>query len=186
MYFYQSKTPPMIVFLEMPCYANKFNFCWCHALKLKKKKLFSFKRNVKVLYNRKEQWRGYFVVFLLLSLFWCFFLYTGKGRTGNRWSAITYRIALAIFTRSPSAYEALKSYQILKLPSVASLKHLTSANKQPTGLNLPHLHDAKQAYTVYKEEWKEQGFLEPKEYGGLIFDEVKVVMKVHSNSADNG
>ena len=95
-------------------------------------------------------------------------------------------MALAIFTRSPAAYEALKSYQILKLPSVASLKHFTSANNQPTGLNLPHLHDAKQAYAAYKEERKEQGFLEPKEYGGLIFDEVKVVMKVHWNSADNG
>ncbi|CAH3152710.1 unnamed protein product [Porites evermanni] len=56
----------------------------------------------------------------------------GKGRTRNRWSAITYRIALAISTRSPAAYEALISYQILKLPSVASLKHFTSANKQPT------------------------------------------------------
>ena len=144
----------------------------------KEKKLFSFKRNVKVLYKRKEQGQGYFIVLLLLSLFWCFCLCTGKGRTGNRWSAITYRIALAIFTRSPRAYEALKSYQILKLPSVASLKHFTSANKQSTGLNLPHLHDANQAHTAYKEEWKERGFLEPEEYGGLIFDEVKVVMKV--------
>ena len=119
-------------------------------------------------------------------MFWCFCLCTGKGRTGNRWSAITDRIALAIFTRSPGAYEASKSYQILKLPSVASLKHFTSANNQPTGLNLPHLHDANPAYAAYKEEQKEQGFLEPEEYGGLIFDEVKVMMKVHWNSADNG
>ena len=129
---------------------------------------------------------GLFRCFLVVELVLVFFLYTGKGRTGNSWSAITYRIALAIFTRSPAAYEALKSYQILKLPSVASLKQFTSANKQPTGLNLPHLHDAKQAYAAYKEEQKEQGFLEPKEYGGLIFDEVKVVRKVHWNSADNG
>lgn len=114
------------------------------------------------------------------------FLSTGKGRTGNRWSAVTYRIALAIFTRSPAAYEALKGYQILNLPSVASLKQFTSANKQGPGLNLPHLHDAKQTYTAYKVERKEQGFLEPKDNGVLVFDEVKVVMKVHWNSADNG
>jgi len=55
---------------------------------------------------------------------------------------VTYRIALAIFTRSPAAYEALKGYQILNLPSVASLKQFTSANKQVPGLNLPRLHDA--------------------------------------------
>lgn len=91
-----------------------------------------------------------------------------------------------ISTRSPAAYEALISYQILKLPSVASLKHFTSANKQPTGLNLPHLHDANQAYAAYKDERKEQGLLEPEQYGGLIFDEVKVVMKVHWSSAENG
>ena len=92
----------------------------------------------------------------------------------------------AIFTRSPAAYEALKGFQILNLPSVASLKQFTSANKQAPGLNLPHLHDAKQTYTAYKVERKEQGFLEPKDNGVLIFDEVKVVMKVHWNSADNG
>ena len=106
----------------------------------------------------------------------------------NREQMVCYHIqdCTCDIYQSPAAYEALKSYQILKLPSVASLKHFTSANNQPTGLNLPHLHDAKQAYAAYKEERKEQGFLKPKEYGGLIFDEVKVVMKVHWNSADNG
>ena len=99
---------------------------------------------------------------------------------------MTYRIALAIFTHSPAAYEALKGYQILNLPSVPSLKQFTAANKQAPGLNLPHLHDAKQTYTAYKKERREQGLLEPKDNGDLIFDEVKVVMKVHWNSADNG
>lgn len=113
-------------------------------------------------------------------------MHTGKGKTGNRWSALTYRIALAIFTRSPAAYEALKSYEVLKLPSVASLKQFTSANKQSPGLNLPHLRDAKETYTAYKVERKDQGLPEPKDSGVLIFDEVKVVMKVHWNSANNG
>ena len=99
---------------------------------------------------------------------------------------MTYRIAFAIFTRSPAAYEELKGYQTLNLPPVALLKQFTSANKQAPGLNLPHLHDAKPTYTAYKVERKEQGFLEPKDNGVLIFDEVKVVMKVHWNSADNG
>lgn len=91
-----------------------------------------------------------------------------------------------MFTRSPAAYEALKSYQILNLPSVSSLKQFTSANTQAAGLNLPHLHDAKLTYAAYKVERKDQGFPEPKDTGVLVFDEVKVVMKVHWNSANNG
>ena len=67
-----------------------------------------------------------------------------------------------------------------------TLKHFTSASKQPRGFNLPHLYDEKQNYTAYKVERKEQEFLEPKDNGVLIFDEVKVVMKVHWNSADSG
>ena len=107
----------------------------------------------------------------------------------HRWSAVTCRITLAMFTRSPAAYEALKGYQILNLPSVASLKQFTEANKQAPGFNLPHLHDAKQTHAAYKVEQREQGFLEPNDNGVLIFDEVKEVkevMKVHWNSADNG
>lgn len=56
------------------------------------------------------------------------------GKTSNRWSAITYRIALAVFTRSPAAYEALKSYGILQLPSLSAIKQFTSANYQPADL----------------------------------------------------
>lgn len=91
-----------------------------------------------------------------------------------------------MFTRSPAAYEALKSYQILNLPSVASRKQFKSANNQAAGLNLAHLHDARQMYAAYKVERKEQGLPEPKGSGVLIFDEVKVVMKLHWNSANNG
>lgn len=108
------------------------------------------------------------------------------GKTGNRWSAITYRIALAVFTRSPAAYDALKSYGILQLPSVSSLKQFTSANNQPSGINSQHLQEASKSYAAYIDERVEQGYPKPMHTGVLIFDEVKVVMKVHWNSADNG
>lgn len=42
-------------------------------------------------------------------------------------------IALAIYTRSPTAYEALKGFGILQLPSVSSLKSFTSFNVEPAG-----------------------------------------------------
>ena len=40
---------------------------------------------------------------------------------------ITIRVALAIFVRSPAAYEALKSFKLLQLPSRSTLQMYTSA-----------------------------------------------------------
>ena len=50
------------------------------------------------------------------------------GDTGNRFSTITYRVAFALFSRNPAANEALKSFDILKLPSVSTLKTFMQAN----------------------------------------------------------
>lgn len=53
--------------------------------------------------------------------------FTGTGKTGNRWSMVTIRVALAIFVRSPAAYKALKSFKLLQLPSRSTLQMYTSA-----------------------------------------------------------
>ena len=55
------------------------------------------------------------------------------GNSGNRFSVILYRIALAIFSRSKAAYEALKSFNILSLPSVSSLKQYVRASVEDHG-----------------------------------------------------
>lgn len=34
---------------------------------------------------------------------------SGVGKRSNRWSAVTIRLALAVYCRSPAAYDALKS-----------------------------------------------------------------------------
>ena len=100
------------------------------------------------------------------------------GRFGvfEVFSSYTYRIALAVFTRSPAAYEALKSYGILQLPSLSVIKQFTSANYQPAGTNFQHLQEARKSYTAYIEERVEQGLQKPMHTGVVIFDEVKVVM----------
>jgi hypothetical protein len=49
-----------------------------------------------------------------------------KGSTsfkGNRWSAVTYRMALAVYSRSPAAYKALCQFDVLKLPSIWSVRN---------------------------------------------------------------
>ena len=55
------------------------------------------------------------------------------GNTGNRFSVITYRVALSVFSRSPAAYEALKSFNILTLPSVSTLKIFMRSNVEDLG-----------------------------------------------------
>ena len=96
-------------------------------------------------------------------------------------SSYTYRIALAVFARSPAAHDALKSYGTLQLPSLSVIKQFTSANYQPGGTNFQHLQEARKSYTAYIEERVQQGLQKPMHTGVVIFDEVKVVMKVHSS-----
>jgi hypothetical protein len=45
------------------------------------------------------------------------------GKKNNSWSTITYRMALAVFCRSPAAYEALRSFGVLQLPSLNMLRN---------------------------------------------------------------
>ena len=82
---------------------------------------------------------------------------TVTGSKGNRWSAITVRmgeslivlynhnniipilsityffVALAVYTRSPAAYESLRSFKLLQLPSIRTLQHYLSANREDPG-----------------------------------------------------
>ena len=55
------------------------------------------------------------------------------GHRGNRWNMITYRIALAVYIRSPAAYKALKSFNVLNLPSKRSLQKCVSHNNDDPG-----------------------------------------------------
>ena len=105
------------------------------------------------------------------------------GSHGNRWSMITYRMALAVYTRSSSAYQALKSFGILKLPSVRSLQHYTSGHNDPPGWCEEHIIEMLQQYTNLKKECLLQGKAQPKSDGIMIFDEVKVVSRVLWNSS---
>ncbi|XP_065067940.1 uncharacterized protein LOC135693398 [Rhopilema esculentum] len=64
--------------------------------------------------------------------------FVNKGKqnaNGHRWSMITYRVALAIYIRSPAAFNALKSFKILELPSTISLQTFTAVRNHSPGVN---------------------------------------------------
>ena len=84
-------------------------------------------------------------------------------------------IALAVYTRSPAAYSALKSFDILQLPSVSSLKHFTGANIEDPGEAEDRLLMCREQYEKHVVEMVAKGKKKPLGEGALIIDEVKVL-----------
>lgn len=107
------------------------------------------------------------------------------GDTGNRFSTATYRVALAIFSRSPAAYEALKSFDILTLPSVSTLKTFMRANVEDPGPVYERLAEEHKHYNEIKELKRKVGQVTPSNEGALIFDEVKVTSNIYWNAKSN-
>ena len=108
------------------------------------------------------------------------------GHKGNTWSTITYRIAMAVYTKSPCAYKSLKSFKILQLPSEHTLGDMSRSNLHEPGINESiHSYMATQRdkYSEYKDEKiKRDVDPVPLNEGILIHDEVKVTAKVRWNS----
>ena len=92
---------------------------------------------------------------------------------------ITFHMALAIYTQSPSAYEALRGFGILQLPGISTLKTFTSFNLENAGINEERLAHARKQYDEMVKEKRASGARVPFSEGILILDEVKVGLKVH-------
>ena len=54
--------------------------------------------------------------------------------------------ALAVYTRSPAAYDALKNFKLLQLPGVRTLKHYIDANLEQAGEVEQRLLEKKKQY----------------------------------------
>jgi len=91
-------------------------------------------------------------------------------------------LALAIYTRSPAAYVALKELDILKLPSKAILQSYSGSFIYEPGASARCISDQVSRYLVFKEECRRLGKQEPKGDGALIIDEVKVACQLMWNS----
>ena len=83
-----------------------------------------------------------------------------------------------MYTRSPAAYEALRSFNILSLPCRRSLQDFVTANEDPPGVNETKIADQRNLYDAFKLQKKREGKKIPLSVGVLIFDEMKVQNKV--------
>ena len=94
--------------------------------------------------------------------------------------------ALAVYTRSPAAYEALSSFKILQLPSINTIRSYMKSNKENPGIIEKRLADER---GLYDERCLSHTHTNkpkpPLRKGVLIFDEVKVAAKLHWNSKDD-
>ncbi len=95
---------------------------------------------------------------------------------------IPFLIALAVFTRSPAAYESLKSFNILQLPSKSTLQAYTGAFLHSSGANSACIADQVAQFILFCEQNKKEGKKDSQKDGVLIFDEVKVVSRLMWNS----
>ena len=92
-------------------------------------------------------------------------------------------LALAVYTRSPSAYEALKSFQIIQLPGVRTLKDYINSNREDPGKIQERLKLCREEYDRMVAMQQQLGNKQvPISKGVLIFDEVKVGLNVQWNS----
>jgi len=62
-----------------------------------------------------------------------------------------------VYTRSPAAYEALKSFGVLQLPSKSTLQSYTGAFLHEPGASSQCIADQVAQYIIFKEECHKQG-----------------------------
>ena len=87
-----------------------------------------------------------------------------------------------MYTRSPAAYEALKSFGIIQLPSKSTLQSYTGAFMHEPGARKQCIANQVARYVLFKEQCRQSGKQEPKSDGVVIFDEVKVACQLMWNS----
>ena len=93
-------------------------------------------------------------------------------------------LALAVFVCSPSAYEALKSFNVLQLPSRSTLQAYTGAFLHEAGASLQSIAQQVEKFK-YLQYSLDKAHITSKFDGVLIFDEVKVISSLMWNSKDH-
>ena len=91
--------------------------------------------------------------------------------------------SIAVFTRSPAACEALKSFGISQLPLHSKLQSYTGTFLHEAGASSDCISNQLANYMIYK-DCRKQGRKQP-QGDGVIFDEVKVVCQLMWNSRNN-
>lgn len=82
--------------------------------------------------------------------------------------------ALAIYNRSPSAYEALHNLSILQLPCTKVLKRVLKDGAEKPGIDLHYFQSQQGKFQAYQRLRESDGHPQPLGIGVMMWDEVKV------------
>eukprot|EP00733_Pompholyxophrys_punicea_P000776 Pompholyxophrys_punicea_v1_NODE_280_length_2395_cov_11.619231.p1 type:complete len:661 gc:universal NODE_280_length_2395_cov_11.619231:400-2382(+) len=93
-------------------------------------------------------------------------------RKGMRFNPITLRIALAIFSRCPSAYRAMKQFSILSLPSESTLKSYIANYRHGSGIDKGYMEVLKAYVDKFNRVTRESPNVVKD--GWIIFDETVI------------
>ena len=77
-------------------------------------------------------------------------------------------------------YDALKGFNIMQLPSRATLQAYTGAFIHDAGACLESIAKQVEKYHSFQESCRVQGKAPPESVGAIIFDEVKVISQLMS------
>ena len=83
-------------------------------------------------------------------------------------------VALALYNRSPSAYEALHNLKILQLPHSKTLKKVIRGGSEKSGIDEEYLQGQQQTYEQFQSAREVEGHPKPLGFGVMMWDEVKV------------
>lgn len=81
---------------------------------------------------------------------------------------IRFSIALAVYTRSPAAYEALRDFKLLQLPSVRTLKYYIDANLESAGDSMERLQQSRKQYVAFTEKKRKESMDKATTSAGLL------------------
>ena len=95
------------------------------------------------------------------------FCYNKNWYLINTFTKMTFLLALAVYSRSPAAYEALKSFKILQLPSRSTLQSYTGAFLHDPGADSSCLADQVAQYVLFYQKLQKEGKRESKQ--GYIY-----------------
>ena len=83
-------------------------------------------------------------------------------------------LALAVYTRSPSAFDALHDLKILQLPCSKVLTTILKDGAEKDGIDEEYLKAQSDQFRSYQDERKKNGHPRPLSLGVMMWDEVKV------------
>lgn len=83
-------------------------------------------------------------------------------------------LALAVYSRSPSAFRALKDLGILHLPCDKTLRTYMRQNVGSSGINEESIRESSRKYDECTADKVKKGHTPPLKEGILIWDETKV------------